>query len=38
MEKIKWLDFDRIDELEAIREERLKKEQNKPVQLSLFDM
>lgn len=34
----KLLDFDRIDELEAIREERLKKEQNKPVQLSLFDM
>ena len=33
----KYLDFDRIDELEAIREENLKKEQEKPVQLSLFD-
>ena len=34
----KLLDFERIDELEAIREENLKKEQEKPVQLSLFDM
>lgn len=34
----KLIDFDRIDELEAIREENLKKEQEKPVQLSLFDM
>ena len=33
----KYLDFDRIDELEAIREENLKKEREKPVQLSLFD-
>ena len=33
----KYLDFDRIDELEAIREENLKIEQEKPVQLSLFD-
>lgn len=33
----KLLDFDRIDELEAQREENLKKEQEKPVQLSLFD-
>lgn len=34
----KLLDFDRIDELEAIREVKLKEEQEKPVQLSLFDM
>lgn len=34
----KYLGFDRIDELEAAREENLKKEQEKPVQLSLFDM
>lgn len=34
----KLLDFDRIDELEAIREQKLKEEQDKPVQLSLFDM
>ena len=34
----KLLDIERIDELEAIREEKLKEEQNKPVQLSLFDM
>lgn len=32
------LDFDRIDELQAIREEKLKKEQEKPVQLNLFDI
>ncbi len=34
----KLLDIDRIDELEAIREENLKKEQEKPMQLSIFDM
>lgn len=34
----KLLDFDRIDELEAIREENWKKKQEEPVQLSLFDM
>lgn len=34
----KLLGFDRIDELEAIREEKIKEEQEKPVQLSLFDM
>ena len=32
----KYLDFDRIDELEAIREERLKEQALEPVQLSLF--
>lgn len=34
----KLLDFDRIDELEVIREQKMKEEQDKPVQLSLFDM
>jgi len=34
----KLLGFDRIDELEAVREEKIKEEQEKPVQLSLFDM
>ncbi len=34
----KLLSFDRIDELETIREAKLKEEQEKPVQLSLFDM
>lgn len=34
----KLLDSDRIDELEAMREANLKKEQEKPVQLSIFDM
>lgn len=34
----KLLDMDRIDELESMREENLKKEQEKPVQLSIFDM
>lgn len=34
----KLLGFDRIDELEVIREAKLKEEQEKPVQLSLFDM
>lgn len=33
----KYLDFDRIDELEALREENIKKEQEKPVQLSFID-
>jgi len=33
----KLLDFDRIDELEAMREEKLKEKQEEPVQLSLFD-
>lgn len=32
----KYLSFDRIDELEAIREERLKEQALEPVQLSLF--
>lgn len=34
----KWLGNERIYELEEIREQRLKEEQEKPVQLSLFDM
>lgn len=34
----KLLDSGRIDEMEADREEKLKEEQDKPVQLSLFDM
>lgn len=33
----KFLSFDRIDELEAMREENLQKEHEKPMQLSLFD-
>lgn len=33
----KFLDWDRIDELEAIREERLAKGQTKPQQISLAD-
>lgn len=33
----KLLSYDRIDELEAIREENLQKEQEKPMQLSLLD-
>lgn len=33
----KLLDFDRIDELEEIREKKLKEEQEKPVQMSLAD-
>lgn len=32
----KYLDFDRIDELEAIREEKIKEKREEPVQLSLF--
>ena len=34
----KWLGEERIAELEELRERRLKEEQEKPVQLSLFDM
>lgn len=34
----KLLSLDRIDELEAVREEKIKKEQEKPVQMSIFDM
>lgn len=34
----KLIGYDRIDELEKIREEKIKEEQEKPVQLSLFDM
>lgn len=33
----KWLGEERIAELETIRQKRLKEEQNKPEQLSLFD-
>lgn len=33
-----WLGSLRIDELEELRQQRLKAEQEKPVQLSLFDM
>lgn len=34
----KWLGEERINELEEIRNQKLKEEQEKPVQLSLFDM
>ena len=34
----KWLGEERIAELEELRKQRLKEEQEKPVQLSLFDM
>ena len=34
----KLLGFDRIDELEAAREQKIKEEQKKTVQLNLFDM
>ena len=34
----KWLGEERIVELEVLRKRRLKEEQEKPVQLSLFDM
>lgn len=34
----KWLGALRIDELEEMRQQKLKEEQEKPVQLSLFDM
>lgn len=33
----KWLPSERIDELEVIRQKKIKEEQEKPVQLSLFD-
>lgn len=33
----KWLGEERINELEEIRQQKLKEEQEKPVQLSLFD-
>jgi len=33
-----WLDSERLDELEQIRQQKIKEEQEKPVQLSLFDM
>ena len=33
-----WLGSLRIDELEEIRQQKLKEEQGKPLQLSLFDM
>lgn len=34
----KLLDFDRIDELETLRQQKIREEQEKPVQLSMFDM
>lgn len=34
----KWLDPERLEELENIRQQKIKEEQEKPVQLSLFDM
>jgi hypothetical protein len=34
----KLIDLERLDELEEIRQQKLKEEQEKPVQLSLFDM
>lgn len=34
----KWLSGERMEELEQIRQQKIKEEQNKPVQLSLFDM
>lgn len=34
----KWLDPERLEELERIRRLKLKEEQEKPVQISLFDM
>lgn len=34
----KWLTPERLDELEQIRKQKIKEEQEKPVQLSLFDM
>lgn len=34
----KLIDMDRLDELEEIRQQKIKEEQEKPVQLSLFDM
>lgn len=34
----RWLDSERLEELEQIRQQKIKKEQEKPVQLSLFDV
>lgn len=34
----KWLDSKRLEELEQLRQQKIKEEQEKPVQLSLFDM
>ena len=34
----KWLDSKRLEELEEIRKQKIKEEQEKPVQLTLFDM
>lgn len=34
----KLLDWDRLDELEEIRQQKLEQEQEKPVQLSIFDI
>lgn len=34
----KWLGEEKIAELEELREKRIREEQNRPVQLSLFDM
>ena len=37
MARVKWLDPERLEELEQIRQQKIKEEQEKPVQLSLFD-
>lgn len=37
-QSFEWLGMERIDELEKLRKQKLKEEQEKPVQLSLFDM
>lgn len=34
----KWLTPERLEELEQIRKQKINEEQEKPVQLSLFDM
>lgn len=34
----KWLDSERLEELENIRQQKIKEEQEKPVQLSLFSL
>lgn len=34
----KWLTPEHLEELEQIRQRKIKEEQEKPVQLSLFDM
>lgn len=33
----KWLDSERLEELEQLRQQKIKEEQEKPIQLSLFD-